>query len=406
MAKVNLETWGGKTLTISSLDQVTETNLAGQQGLFELDLAGNKHLFVYATHDLTSADRFLPIFFNGAVTTRENKTGPFFSGLGIAKELSLPSLLIADPTIDLDSSINLAWYSGSKNNPHLIETIAAFLDTLAERLGVTPILIGGSGGGFAALAINASMKKTAKAFVWNPQTDFLRYVPQFVHRYLEIGWGRNSEANIDPAEMKSFVEGLDLKSSLEEYGVPTNELLVVQNSSDWHSQGHAAPLIRFYHMDSTVDGVFSSKPNQLVVFGDWGDGHIPPPAEVITKTISMLCQGGASLNEVAFKLFPTSMPNTRPFPRDLRQLTNVGSLLAPIVERSSGIDVVSFTETPDNSIFENLIFRVDFKDAAGTSHRAWGRNSYQIPLGRTGTTDVTLLIQDTFRHDLATLNLN
>src|SRR5690606_40243474 len=53
-----------------------------------------------------------PIFFSGAISNRTTQLGPFFSGLGMTKRLGLPLIAIADPALDADRDLKLAWYLG------------------------------------------------------------------------------------------------------------------------------------------------------------------------------------------------------------------------------------------------------------------------------------------------------
>ena len=124
------------------------------------------------------------VVFSGAVSARTEKHGPFFSGLGIASKVDAPVIAIADPGIDANPELALAWYTGGPKEDVQIE-ICKILDGIAKRTGTELFLIGGSGGGFAALAFGSMLGPKCSVFVWNPQTDIFMYRDNFVRAYLK-----------------------------------------------------------------------------------------------------------------------------------------------------------------------------------------------------------------------------
>ncbi len=110
----------------------------------------------------------VPVFFAGAVTNRANRPGPFFSGHTISASQGLPAILIADPTITDHPELSLGWYLGCDRFDAL-GAIARLLRRLAARYGCRFLLVGGSGGGYAALAIAERLEGCASVLCWNPR---------------------------------------------------------------------------------------------------------------------------------------------------------------------------------------------------------------------------------------------
>ena len=145
-------------------------------GVHVIWLSPATHLDVLVVGDLhdATADRAVPVFLSGAVTGRNGASGPFFSGLGVMSEVGGPYLCLSDPTLDHDSELALGWYTGLPGEG-VREALAHLLATVHSRLGREVLLVGGSGGGFAALSLAEVTSVPTSVFVWNPQTDILRY---------------------------------------------------------------------------------------------------------------------------------------------------------------------------------------------------------------------------------------
>lgn len=92
-----------------------------------------------------------PIFFAAAVSKRTEKIGPFFTGLGLSKRAGVPFISVADPSLDEDPTLNLAWYTGAYLSS-FTKNLDQVLLFICNSLNREPLFIGGSGGGFAAIA--------------------------------------------------------------------------------------------------------------------------------------------------------------------------------------------------------------------------------------------------------------
>lgn len=269
-----------------------------QDGIYQIKLADDSTLdiLVQNAKALRSAANAL-VGFNGAVTQREKKKGPFFSGTSVTKGIGVPSISFSDPTLDIDGKVGLAWYAGSEQVLDLPQKIAEVLNGLASQHDLKLILFGGSGAGFAVLNISSYLKAPYIALVWNPQTRIVKYFARFVEKYVKSAFPRLWVKMYSKAVYKEKGAEAFLGSVLNEAGV-THELgpasvnergqiLYLQNRHDWHTDTHAHPfLVQFSPWRKTGPASYLAAGNRVgVVLGDWGEGHAAPPRNTIYELL-------------------------------------------------------------------------------------------------------------------------
>ena len=233
--------------------------------------------------------RNLMIFFHGAMPDdiMESYTLPVFSGVRIADNADADRLLISDATLSLsDDNLKLGWFSGSAtyNAFAAIQAIIARVAAGYDRV----ILIGGSGGGFAALRASAFLPGST-ALVWNPQTDIALYHEKAVAHYARACFDHADLGAIDPA-----VKATRHSNLCDLYSQPRgNRIIYFQNGPDtMHVRKHAGPFLEAYGAAHDLAepppsfGLFG--PNLLYVQGHWPGGHKPPPKQALIKSISLL----------------------------------------------------------------------------------------------------------------------
>lgn len=241
------------------------------------------------------------VCFGGAVPDRIVKTAPFFSGSGVAKQLKTAVLSVADPSLSLSDSLALGWYAGNYLIPDLQIRIARILDAFAEAYGVRFLMFGGSGGGFACLAIQSLMKSTVTAAVWNPQTSISKYTSSAVMKYFEVSFPSR-----DIPVVKNFYDKLERAGVLHDLNVkPSNymhSVLYLQNQSDAHHVlHHAMPFARSHQVRQMSATVLADAGHLAMWFGCWGKGHAVPPAEIIIFILRQIIIGDSVL-DLAIKL--------------------------------------------------------------------------------------------------------
>ncbi|WP_413161640.1 hypothetical protein [Aeromonas salmonicida] len=244
---------------------------------------GNYEIDCYV-NNIDCFDDSLPllVFFNGAVSNREEKIGPFFSGLSISNQLRLPSLSFSDPTVDHINELNLAWYAGSFIAPDLREKIISIIDLFHTITKRNVILLGGSGGGFAALSIVDALVCPALAIVWNPQTSISLYDKEAVSRYLKLALN----CSVDTDAYQYLSENNILHDLCHLRKKNNSRILYLQNLTDWHLKSHAIPYANSQKYKITRNnGPWEN--NLSIYLGNFGTGHAAPDRETIDKIINI-----------------------------------------------------------------------------------------------------------------------
>lgn len=270
----------------------------------------------------------IPVFFTGAISARETKSGPFFSGGGLATEGGFAYIAVSDPSTSLDSSLGLAWYAGNSYSD-LPLAIERSLAHIARATGRHLLLVGGSGGGFAALHLGCRLGDRASVLAWNPQTNILRYNAVFSKNYFLHAFGADIEKHLESDNWERGTQGfLDDRSFRYELctlssGRP-RRLIVFQNASDWHVQSHAAPLISAWGFEHRGQGRYHLGMGGRLVIADFGDGHEPLPSSVVLKAVLTLGDPMATADhavDLLLEMPEFARSDARTIPRDLRHLS-------------------------------------------------------------------------------------
>lgn len=111
-------------------------------------------------------------------------------------QLDHPAVIaFSDPGMLLDDEILLSWYLGVDGWDPLRD-MAAVIENARQRIGANRVLIiGGSGGGFAALRL-ATVVPNSFAWVQSPQTEIKPYIPSVVRKYFEVCWPGQASQDI------------------------------------------------------------------------------------------------------------------------------------------------------------------------------------------------------------------
>lgn len=239
------------------------------------------------------------VCFTAAVSNRNNKKAPFFSGMGVSSKFNLPLISIADPTVS-EYPVGLAWYAGNEKSPKLPLQISDLLAKLYSKLDFKQyIMLGGSGAGFACLTqsmLNYTSK--IKAIVINPQTSIIEYKISSVQNYISHAFKKDIKNKIVNKEtaheilLKNdiFFE-IDINKITSE-----SDVIYLQNESDWHVESHLIPFISNSHVPWYRIGKcsFHNKDNLSLYIGSWGKNHAKPPKELIFHIIKGFIDGKSS----------------------------------------------------------------------------------------------------------------
>jgi hypothetical protein len=264
--------------------------------------------------ELKEGGNIVLVGLTGAVSNRsESSLAPFFSGTGVAANLQFPLISVSDPTLATSPSLGLAWYAGNQAINDLPQQIAMLLDGVAERADAHFLIFGGSGGGFAAMQIASLLRAPATVLVWNPQTKISDYAVKPVCDFVDAafpdeGFSSGHCLALDrPAQVayiEKFLASMGVRSDICSVRFPSGvRIIFLQNQNDWHVRRHAYPFMmshtwRRIGCSSFVGG----ESDQFAMhFGNWGDGHIAPPKQVIESALMQLAAQG-SLSKLALWL--------------------------------------------------------------------------------------------------------
>ena len=243
----------------------------------------------------------LPVLFSGAISKRGTKSGPFFSGLKIARTFEFPMISIADPLLDSKPELSLGWYTGGTED-RLVEALSNLLGSISACLKVELLLAGGSGGGYAALNLSRELADRASVFVWNPQTDIYNYGERHVKEYLRqvFSFAHSTLARSDwktycrPRTDRIFATDVLVRDLLK----APKKLLYLQNRTDWHFETHLRPLWKLSSSADLITGLNAIDEDHVIAVHDFASGHDPLDPDLIGSVIKELAYGEKSLGDV------------------------------------------------------------------------------------------------------------
>ncbi len=273
------EKWGGEPLHIKS-----DEELPWHDGLFlSIDDNGLQLPYRLSNTSTENNNGWLLVVFNAAIMQRATRVPPFFSGTRLARGYRGPVLSISDPGSHL-KDVNLAWYAGTKEHPHLQKAVSELIQDLASKNNLTPLLLGSSGGGFASLAIGSSLSCDNVIIAMNPQTDFFLYHEAAVERYLIHCFGLERTP-----KTQKYLEDIGIITDIKSHEFPYSKILYLQNLLDsYHLTRHFDFLVESSNLKDSVEGVCQS----LYWFlGPWGIGHDRVWPEHVLEILSMITSG-------------------------------------------------------------------------------------------------------------------
>lgn len=373
---------------------------------------GHVHFFVQADPGDRSAGEAVFVFFHGAVSGRATLAPPFFSGLGIQQKIgSGPLVAFSDPVVESDPACALGWFAGSAGTD-----VAHWSAVLVHRLlGSDPRntwLVGGSGGGYAALNIGHRLGPEVSVLAWNPQTIVANYSAGPVRKYLEAAFPLLAPDLRDMPLAKvcrkaSRVYGRDLElGPVLERGSTPRQVLVLQNYDDWHVSAHAVPLVRWLGLDQRSAGRFDDGDGVAVWFPEMGNGHAGPDADRLAALLRMLAGERHRLPDLVRRLdeadfFPSGDRSARPM--DLRADASMVLDLLSVRTDPRGARLVSELplEGRHGLTFRFAQYREGTEIAASTWTRAvlWSPAALDLLTGDT----VEVAVRDGFGHVLGSV---
>ena len=205
------------------------------------------------------------VILHGAV--REIDRYPRFDRVTTTTRRGVPFLCVADPTVG-HAGVLLGWYVGTASadpTDAIVEVIRRVQDRLQAR---RVVLIGGSGGGFAALQLSARLPRSL-AFVFSPQTRVIRYYPGPVSNLMTRCFDGMDPTDAEAAHPTRL-------SALPTYASePDNVVYYFQNARDpYHVERHFLPFAELFGIGQ--DGGSTADGRRHFVVEESVEGHGPP----------------------------------------------------------------------------------------------------------------------------------
>lgn len=357
----------------------------------------------------------ITVMFHGDLSTRSAMIAPFFAGRGVQTAVNKgPIICFSDPIVEMDSECTLAWFAGSAalDVPNII---AAVIDSLTLTDPRSVWLVGGSGGGFAALNIGHRTRRPVSVAVWNPQSAVARYIPERVLPYLRSAFPDLQTTNGERAledTCKYISRAARRDFALEqiiEHGRAPERILVLQNYNDWHIIPHTAPLIDALGLQQRHPGFFADASGTRVAwFTELGHGHAPPETDRLVKLLTALYSSpDHNLEKVisyldSAELFPAARWRFRPLDLRLDGREVVRLLKLTLEENLAVVDSDFVVEEQHRLTYRFSLLRQGavFSQSAWHSRMDWPMFGDNSP--RAGDV-VAVDIRDGFGHALTRL---
>lgn len=213
----------------------------------------------------------LVVAFHGALNRAKYRL-PAFQRRRSLEELGYPFLIIADHSLDRDPTLSLAWYLSGADKGYF-ESLANFVDNVHKAVSAPPLLVGSSGGGFAALKVAANLPHS-QVLAFNPQVDLREYYPRFV------------EHAVRALALPSIEDPLFRVTNSDLAAHERDSIWFVRNRGDRHHwEHHVQPLTESAH----AQGIFR------VEEVDWGRGHKSPDSEEFKRLVRARVAGMSGL---------------------------------------------------------------------------------------------------------------
>lgn len=227
----------------------------------------------------------LQVVWHGAVRAGVDSY-PRFDRITSTRDSGDAFLALADPTVGVYPKVNLGWYLGGEGwdpiDAHRDLVLAAARATGAKEI----VLVGGSGGGFAALRM-ALQIPSATAFVFNPQTAVLRYARSLVNSYFRYAYPSSTPERIAASEPARFDLSVAYAASHQHPRV-----YYAQNLSDsTHIIQHYLPFKRSLNV-RTADGHSERGSIRFALYDGERDGHGPPTPHEYVRLLEAALEWG------------------------------------------------------------------------------------------------------------------
>ena len=191
----------------------------------------------------------LTVLFHGALDRSKTQL-PILQRWRHQTELQFgPTMVFGDPTLDISRQLRLSWYLGNEHiDAH--HEMARVVRHVSSLLGTSrTLLIGSSGGGFAALQVGTLLGDDTKVIAMSSQTDLRKYPARFHRAAFQYAFGLASSTEV-PA---SLLPRISVAERIRTVGNFPEVLLVSNVGDSLHCNDHEGPLRDFYRQERQAD---------------------------------------------------------------------------------------------------------------------------------------------------------
>ena len=292
--RIDVSDWGS-LVNSGNPDELLQTNL--EDGVYEVVFGTNILYMKISNIRFLDSHQSLLVCLNAAISSRNNKTPPYFSGEGIAASLQSCLISISDPSTHIDG-VNLGWYIGNEDWFSLQADLSGLLDQLSAHFSKRLVFFGGSGGGFASYAISLGLTVPSTIIGMNPQLDITLYPTANVFATkafpsMKISNKENFMQNRDA--WVNFFQSHDLVTKVtKDLLNPLCDYILLQNWNDTHHLRLHTPFLMPNIADLSLSSWFGHSDDFGYVIGPWGDRHTVVWKEHILLCLSMALDGQSS----------------------------------------------------------------------------------------------------------------
>jgi hypothetical protein len=176
----------------------------------------------------------LVVFLNGSIN-RSIKKPPVFQRQSWVRDIPFSSVVVSDKTVELNDTLELAWYLGEPDGNYLRSVVLAILkirDALCLQ-NEQIVFYGTSGGGYAGILL-ASIIRGSSCIAGNAQTDLSKYNYNFFDKFITDTGYQKSDQKINIMEYLSD----------KKYIPPITFLQNIQDVN--HFNSHYMPFLKWY----------------------------------------------------------------------------------------------------------------------------------------------------------------
>ncbi|MFI2565648.1 hypothetical protein [Paenarthrobacter sp. NPDC018779] len=212
----------------------------------------------------------LIVALHGALN-REVYTLPRFEWMATLQDRPESLLFLSDTPLKAHADLKLAWYTGDSSD-NLTERYSALVRSVAVQCGASRVvLLGFSGGGFAALAMAPHIAGSI-ALAFSPQASIGSYYGLFAEAYSTALYPEYG--SFDEVEA-AFPHRVSLTALYADPEISTN-FVYVQNSGDIHHMNHHYSPFR---------EVTGERPGARFIIEHESDSHSAPAKERVNQML-------------------------------------------------------------------------------------------------------------------------